>query len=330
MAELSDRPEGHANRRTTPALPVVVVAGATASGKSAAALAIAEAFNGVVINADSMQVYRELQVLTARPSEEDMVRAPHALYGVMPAADACSVAIWRSQAREAVAAAHRDGRLPILVGGTGLYLRAFEHGLAVIPDIPPEVVARAAARLEAVGRDRFHQEVAARDAVTAKRIPPSDSQRLIRAWSVFEHTGEPLSGWQARGNEGAAEDIALLKLLFLPDRETLYPACDRRFAAMVEGGAIEEVVALRALGLDEDLPAMRAVGVREIGVMLDGEVSRDEMIARGQAATRQYAKRQFTWFRRQFIADEIFNETYSAQFSESLRQKIFTKIRNFG
>ena len=326
MAEVNDRAAGQANRRTEPSRPVIIVAGATASGKSAAALAIAEEFGGTVINADSMQVYRELRVLTARPSADDEARAPHALYGAMPASAPCSVAIWLKQARQEVAAAHAGGRLPILVGGTGLYLRAFEHGLAAVPDVPRELVAEAAARLEAVGNEAFLGEVAARDAAAAARIPPSDSQRLVRAWAVFEHTGEPLSAWQERGNQGGAEGLSLLKLLFLPDRDALYPACDRRFLDMVRHGAVEEVEHLRSLGLDDSLPAMRAVGVREIAAWLDGEVSKDEMIAKGQAATRQYAKRQFTWFRRQFTADG----TFSAQFSESLRQKIFTKIRYFG
>jgi tRNA dimethylallyltransferase len=326
MAKLRDRAEDQANRRTDLVPPVVIVAGATASGKSAAALEIAEAFGGTVINADSMQVYRELRVLTARPSDADMARAPHALYGTMPAADRCSVGLWLAKARQAVNSAHAAGRLPILVGGTGLYLRAFEEGLAAIPDIPQDAVAAAASRLDAIGSAAFHAEVAKRDPAAAERIPPSDRQRLIRAWAVFEHTGEPLSAWQGRGKDGGADGLALLKLLFLPERDLLYPACDRRFATMVAAGAVEEVEQLRALGLDAGLPAMRAVGVREIGAWLDGRLSKQEMIARGQAATRQYAKRQFTWFRRQFTPDE----TYGAQFSESLRQKIFTKIRYFG
>lgn len=310
-------------------MPVVVVAGATGSGKSAAALDIAVEFGGTVINADSMQVYRELRVLTARPTDAEMAQAPHEIYGVMPAAEACSAGIWAEKAHQAVAAAHKAGRLPVLVGGTGLYLKAFEEGLAQIPAVPGEVLDAAKRELASQGAAAFHAALGAQDPETASRIPSSDSQRMLRAWSVLAHTGRTLSAWQQDGNVGAATNLAFLKLLFLPDREVLYPVCDQRFGAMVAGGAVDEVERLQTLGLDPSLPAMRAVGVREIAAFLAGNLTRDQMIDRGQTATRQYAKRQFTWFGRQMAADQVFDERYVAQYSESLRQKIFTKIRYF-
>ena len=332
MAEMSDRPEAHTNRRTgghlDRDLPVILVGGATASGKSAAALDIAEAFGGVVINADSMQVYRELKVLTARPAEDETARAPHELYGVLSAAEACSAGLWLTLAQQAVAAAQEADRLPVLVGGTGLYLRAFEEGLAAVPPVPADVVDAATRRLEEIGASAFHSLLVVRDPAAA-RISPTDSQRMVRAWSVLDHTGRSLSDWRAAGNQGGAAGMRLLKVLFLPDRAELYPACDRRFEQMVAGGAVDEVADLLAMNLEPSLPAMRAVGVREIAAHLAGELSKTDMIARGQTATRQYAKRQFTWFRRQMAADQVFDVSYGAQDSESLRQKIFTKIRYF-
>jgi tRNA dimethylallyltransferase len=329
MGNLGDRVEAHTNRRTGGDLPVVVVAGATGSGKSAAALDIAVEFGGTIINADSMQVYRELRVLTARPTDTEMAQAPHALYGVMPAAKACSAGIWAEKAHQAVAAAHQAGRLPVLVGGTGLYLKAFEEGLAQIPALPGEVLNAAKRELASLGAPAFHAALATRDPEAASRIPSSDSQRMLRAWSVLAHTGRTLSAWQQDGNVGAAAGLRFLKLLFLPDRDALYPVCDQRFRAMVANGAIEEVERLLALGLDPSLPVMRAVGVRELAAFLGGDLTEDQMIAQGQTATRQYAKRQFTWFGRQMVADQVFDERYDAQYSESLRQKIFTKIRYF-
>jgi tRNA dimethylallyltransferase len=343
MAELSNRSKTHANRRTSgdsgpdsapvsggefgEGLPVILIGGATASGKSALALDIAEAFGGTVINADSMQVYRELRVVTARPADQEMSRLPHELYGVLSADEACSAGRWLALAHEAVAAAREAGRLPVLVGGTGLYLRAFEEGLAAVPTVPDAVVDDATARLEDIGAAAFYEELEAIDPVAAARVPATDSQRMIRVWAVAKHTGRALSMWQADGNQGGADGLTLFKLCCLPDREKLYPACDLRFESMVADGAIEEVERLMDLELDPALPAMRAVGVRDIAGYLAGDLSEQQMIARGQTATRQYAKRQFTWFRRQMTVDETLDEIYITQDSESLRQKIFTKIR---
>lgn len=318
--------------------PMVVITGPTAGGKSGLALALAEAFDGVVINADSMQVYRELRILTARPGADALARAPHRLYGVLPGRQPCSAGRWRDMALDEVAAARSEGRLPLVVGGTGLYLRALAEGLAPVPSVP-EAVREAARALHAdLGGAAFHAELAARDPVMAARLEPGDSQRLIRAWEVLEATGRSLADWQAPGGDraGGAPDGApngaparTLRLVCLPPRPALYAACDARLRAMVENGALEEVRALRALGLDPRLPVMKALGVRELGRHLEDALSLDDAIAQAQQATRNYAKRQMTWLRTQTAPDGPQSVTLNEQYSESLDPKIFTIIRQF-
>jgi tRNA dimethylallyltransferase len=290
--------------------PVVLVAGPTASGKSALALDLAEALDGVVINADSMQLYRELRILTARPGAEALARAPHRLYGVLRSAEPCSAARWQAMARDDIAAALAAGRVPIVVGGTGLYLRALTAGLAPVPEIPAAVRAAARERHGHLGGVAFHAELGRRDPEAAERLMPGDSQRLIRAWEVIEATGVPLAEWQRRhaAKEGVAGPVRTLVLT--PPRAELYAAVDARFTAMIEHGAVAEVEALLALGLAPDLTAMKAVGVRELGRHLTGELSLDDAIATAQRATRNYAKRQLTWLRHQMIADRIFETLY--------------------
>jgi tRNA dimethylallyltransferase len=300
--------------------PVIVVAGPTASGKSAAALAIAEAFGGTVINADSMQVYRDLPVLTAQPSAAARARAPHRLYGVLPADERCTVGRWRALAQAEIAAAHDDGRLPIVCGGTGLYLKALMQGLAPIPDVPPPIRAATAARHAALGAERFHAELAQLDPVMAARLAPGDTQRVRRAHEVITATGRSLAAYQAE-TDGASGDF--ITLLLMPPREVLNAACARRCQAMMDGGALEEVQALLARNLAPDLPAMKALGVRELARHLRGELDRGEALALFRQATRQYAKRQYTWFRHQLHGAQ----GWDAQFSESLKPEIFSFIR---
>lgn len=276
---------------------LIAIGGPTASGKSALALALAERFGGVVINADSMQVYRELAVLTARPDAEAQARAAHALYGFLPAAERCSAGRWRAAALDAIEAARKAGLVPILVGGTGLYLRALLDGLAEIPDIPLAVRTRVRALQGEGGLAAVRATLAARDPAMAVRLRPSDTQRLIRALEVVEATGRSLATYQT----GAAAPVAgtVIRLVLEPPREALRAACDARFLAMLERGALTEVEALLALGLDPALPAMKALGVRELGRYLAGRLPLDQAIRDAQAATRQYAKRQQTWFRHQ-------------------------------
>lgn len=302
----------------------LVVAGPTASGKSDLALRLAERFHGIIINADSMQLYRELKILTARPGQEAEARAPHRLYGILPAAEAGSVATWRGLALTEIEAAWADGHLPILVGGTGLYLQALYRGLAPVPAVPPSVVAEATMLHAELGPEAFHRALATRDPEMAARLLPSDRQRLVRAFSVITATGRSLAAWQTMPPPLAFE-APLATIHLDPPRGEIYSRCDARFAAMVGMGALDEVAALLALGLDPGLPAMKAVGIAPLTRHLRGEISLAEAIAAGQQATRRYAKRQLTWFRHRLGL----STSTSAQFSESFDPEIFSFIRQF-
>ena len=305
--------------------PVIVIGGPTASGKSALAVAVAEALGGVAINADSMQLYRELSVVTARPDAVTLERAPHRLFGVLGADDPCSAGRWRTLALTEIAAAHAERRLPIVVGGTGLYLKALTEGIDEVPDVPAAVREAARERHKALGPEGFHAELARRDPEAARRLSPTDRQRLIRAFEVHEATGRPLSAWHADAAPVAGPDNRYLTIVLAPPRAALYAACDARFSAMLAAGALDEVKALLALRLDPALPLMKAVGVRELGRHLAGEISLDAAIEAGRQATRRYAKRQYTWFRHQSPEAVVIGE----QYSESLLPRIFKKIRLF-
>lgn len=305
--------------------PILVVAGPTASGKSALALTLAEAFDGTIINADSMQVYRDLAVLTARPTAAEEVRVPHRLYGMIDAAERCSAGRWRRLALVEIAAARAAGRLPILVGGTGLYLQALLQGLAEIPPVPAAVREAARALHAALGGDEFRRRLAAYDPESAQRLAPGDTQRLIRAYEVALATGRALSEWQ-REPAAAAGDAAAVVLL--PPRPALYAACDGRLTAMLAQGAAAEVRALLARDLAPDLPAMKAVGVREIGAWLASACSREAALSAAQQATRRYAKRQVTWLRHRLPEGKgVSKFTVTEQFSERLLPEIFSFIR---
>ena len=309
--------------------PFLLVGGPTASGKSALALAIAEEFRGTVINADSMQIYRDLRVLTARPKGTEEARVPHRLYGVLDASEVCSAARWRALAEPEIDAAQAEGRLPILVGGTGLYFRALLQGLAPVPEIPVEVRQAARALYKEVGAADFHARLAELDPDAAERLASTDMQRMIRAYEVVVATGRSLLDWQRRGAEPAAH-LAAAAVLLLPPREELYAAIDRRVEAMVAAGALEEVRRLIGQQLPPDVPALKAVGVPELARHLRGEVSLADAVAAAQQATRRYAKRQMTWLRHQLPPpDQLPTLRVDAQFSESLRPKIFSFIRQF-
>ena len=283
-------------------IKAILIAGPTASGKSGAGLELAASFGGTIINADSMQVYRELRLLTARPSEADEARVPHRLYGTVPAAEAYSVGRWLGDAGSAIAEAQWKGRLPILVGGTGLYFKALTEGLAPVPDIPIEIRSYWRERSDELGRDALHAELAARDPNMAARLGPADPQRIVRALEVIDATGVSLAEWQG-GNAAPllAPDDAL-RLVIAPERQPLYAAIDARFNRMIEQGALDEVRALLDLELDPGLPAMRAHGVRELAAYLSGALTREEAVAKAKTESRRYAKRQMTWLRR-FMSD---------------------------
>jgi tRNA dimethylallyltransferase len=275
----------------------VLLAGPTASGKSAAALGIAARLNGTIINADSMQVYRELHVLTARPSPEEMARVPHRLYGIAPASEAFSVGRWLHVASGAIAEARREGRVPIFAGGTGLYFKTLLEGLARVPDIPPDIREFWRGKAVELGVEGLRRELATRDPAIAERLP-ADPQRLVRALEVVEATGVSLHEWQGDTASPVLLSTSVTKVFIAPERETVYAAIDKRFDAMIEAGAVEEVRSLAALGLDTNLPAMRAHGVPEVMAYLAGQSSLEDAVSRAKIVTRRYAKRQMTWARR--------------------------------
>jgi tRNA dimethylallyltransferase len=293
--------------------PALIVAGPTASGKSALAMVLAERLHGTIINADAMQVYRELRILTARPTPEDERRVPHALYGVRPAAAAGSVALWRDAALTAMAAARDAGRLPILTGGGGLYFASLTEGLAAIPDPGPAARAEARALLEELGPTGLHGRLAEVDAATAARLPPTDSQRIARAWEVWRGTGKGLATWQAEAAVRPAR-WRFAAILLDPPRAELRAAIAGRFDAMLRHGALDEVRALLALRLDPALPAMRAHGVPELAAHLRGEITLQEAARRAELVTGQYTKRQATWFRHHRLAEPAHVHTIHARF----------------
>lgn len=305
----------------------MIVTGPTGSGKSGLALALAEALEATIINADALQVYRELAILTARPGPEACRRVPHRLYGVIPAAEACSAGRWRSLAIAEIEAALAAGRLPLLVGGTGLYLKALREGLSPVPAVPAAVRARARLYQAELGATRFHAKLARRDPVMAARIAPGDSHRALRAWEVLEASGRSLAHWQDAAQESSP--YRFFQVALVPPRPLLAEVCERRFRDMLAAGALEEVRALRQLGLDPALPAMKAIGLSELGAYLDGRLALEAAIEQAVAATRRYAKRQVTWLRTQGPPPGPEAITLDAQYSESLDKEIFAKIRVF-
>ncbi len=273
----------------------VLIAGPTASGKSAAALALAEEIGGVVINADSMQVYREAPILTAQPSKEDQARAPHLLYGHVSARTLYSVGLWREDAGRALAEARMAGRVPIFVGGTGMYFMALTEGLADIPATPAEVREDARALLDDIGVEALHARLAERDPLTAQKLRPSDPQRVLRAYEVFEATGTPLAEWQERPAAPLLDKAKVAGFVLDMPREALRARIAARFQTMLEQGGLEEARALE--GLDPALPAAKLLGLRPLQALAAGRLAKAEALDAAITATRQFAKRQMTWFR---------------------------------
>lgn len=287
------------------AAEAVLIAGPTASGKSALAVDMASRLRSagrepVIINADSMQVYAVLRVLTARPDDADLEQFPHRLYGHVPPAEAYSTGRWLGEVAAVLEETRRAGRYPIFAGGTGLYFKALTEGFAAIPEIPEDIRQRWRERLKAEGAVALHCELAARDPVTAKSLEPADAQRIVRALEVFEATGRSIAQWQHTGQaEPALPAVRTVRLAVLPDRALVYRHIEERFDRMVDAGALNEVERLLALDLDPDLPAMKAIGVKELGDFLADRASLDEAMAQAKTRTRQYAKRQMTWMRNQ-------------------------------
>ena len=277
----------------------VLIAGPTASGKSALALRLAEAAGGVIINTDSMQVYRDLCVLTARPSADEAARVPHRLYGTVDAAINFSAGAWVTEAAKALDEARAQRHRPIFVGGSGLYFKALTRGLSAVPPIPAGVRDGVRARLMRDGVEALHAELATRDPVSAERLKPRDRTRIARALEVVEATGRPLHDWHREGLPPLLPPGTFTALFLEPERDALYARIDARFGQMLKDGALEEVGRLAARKLDPLLPAMKAHGVPALIRHLAGELTLDEAAEIGRADTRHYAKRQFTWFRHQ-------------------------------
>ena len=284
----------------------MLIAGPTASGKSALAIAKAREMGGVVVNTDAMQVYGVLRVVTARPAPGEMHGVPHLLYGTVDPSLRYSTGDWL-RAVEAIIA--EDGDRPLIfAGGTGLYFDALTKGLAEIPEVPAAFVRDAEAELRGLDRAGRERLIAERDPETARRLQAADPQRVARALAVLKATGRPLASFQGAATAGLLGDFAVERIVLSPPREVLRDRIARRFEAMLEGGAVEEVRALLSLDLDPGLPAMKAIGVPEIGDWLAGQASREEVVERAVTATRQYAKRQRTWFRNR-MADWTWIET---------------------
>ena len=303
---------------------LIVIAGPTASGKSALALALAQEFGGVVINADAMQVYKVLRVLTARPEPAGEALVPHRLYGILPPSELCSAGRWQALAATECQAVWNLGRLPIIVGGTGLYLHALLHGLSPIPSIPDSIRQETRALFQTLGNESFYARLSERDPRMAARLHPANSQRLVRAWEVLEATGRSLADWQTEPALKRLETDTF-SLLLMPPRPSLYAACNGRFLTMIDRGGLQEVQILLDKQLDPALPVMKALGVPELARHLLEGYPLDAAIRDAQSATRHYAKRQMTWFRHQLTACQIID----SQFSESFIPKIFANIRQF-
>ena len=304
---------------TTGLPPLALIAGPTASGKSDCAVRLALALQqqgrrAVVINADSAQVYADLSVLSARPSVDEMQGIEHRLFGAWDGATACSAANWADAAWAEVRALHAENAVPILVGGTGLYMRTLLDGIAPIPAIDPAIREHVRAMPVAEAYEALQRE----DPPRAAALSPNDSTRVARALEIIRSTGRSMVAWQEQREGGIGHMVSLHPLILLPPREELYERCDRRFGQMLDTGAVDEVSALLTRHLDPTLPVMRAIGVQEIGDWLEGRITREEAIVRGAQATRNYAKRQYTWFRRQppvaWPRNEITNVDISSYF----------------
>ena len=300
----------------------ILIAGPTASGKSALALRIAEAVGGVVINADAMQVYRELPILSARPSREDEARAPHWLYGHVAASDAYSTGRYIIDVTAALAEARAKNLRPIIVGGTGLYFKALLEGLSPVPAIPDAVRAHWRGEAQRLGAQALHKTLHTRDPEMAERLSPSDKQRLTRALEVLDATGLSLAHWQRQPGTPVLAETETVRLVMRPDRTELLARCDARFDMMMADGALDEVRALLEANLDPKLPAMGALGVAPLAAHIRGEAELAEAGARAKLETRQYVKRQLTWLKRNMISWNIVQQIDLERKDHSLQHLI--------
>lgn len=286
---------------------IVVIAGPTASGKSTFALEFAGKHNGVIINSDSVQVYKDLKILSSRPSSEDLLKVPHKLYGFLDAHETCSAGIWRSLVLKEIQECYQQGKLPIIVGGTGLYLKILIEGLSPIPQIEENIRILAREKAKNEGIESLYNELLELDPVIAMRLKPTDSQRVVRAWEVIKATGIPLSEWQRKCSEPSLhhQEKIFTNILLFPPRDKVNLRANDRLDKMLKDGALEEVKNILEKNIDPTLTIYKAIGVRDFAAYLQKEVSLEEALARAKIATHQYIKRQYTWFRTQFKADIV-------------------------
>lgn len=285
---------------------IVVIAGPTASGKSSLALKIAEKYNGIIINADSVQVYKDLEILSSRPSRDAFERVPHKLYGFLEGNEFCSAGLWRSYVLKEIQNCYNIEKLPIIVGGTGLYLKALIEGLSPIPTIDMKIRELARQRMQEEGSQGLYQELESLDPAIAIRLNPSDSQRIVRAWEVVKSTGIPLSEWQLRFSNNLNKQQGVFKrILLMPPREQLNIYSDKRLEAMVELGLLNEVEKFLQKAINPSSTIYKAIGLREFIAYLNNEMRLEESLEKAKIATHQYIKRQYTWFKHQFYADVV-------------------------
>lgn len=284
---------------------IIVIVGPTASGKSQLALAIAQESDAVIINADSMQVYTAIPVLSAQPDANEQSLVPHKLYSILDATASCSVGVWLALAKEAIDAALTQGKQPIVVGGTGLYIRSLLRGISPIPDIDESVRNKMRTLFMEIGNTAFHALLEKHDPIMAKRLPPGDSQRMIRSMEVLEQTGISLAQWHEVSPVSYYNQDDFTSLTLIPPRTLLYHNCDSRFRHMLKNGALDEVRSLMQAELPPTLPVMKTLGVQELRRYLNGEITQEDAISLAQTSTRHYAKRQLTWFRHQIPESHI-------------------------
>ena len=305
-------------------MKAIIICGPTGAGKSSMALNLAKKFKGVIINADSVQIYREIKILSGRPTSDDYRQAPHRLYGIMSIFKPCTLGIWRKMALEIIKECERSGHLPIICGGTGLYIKFLLNELSAIPEIPPSIKLEAREKLKELGNENFRELLSKNDPVSASRIKSGDTNRLLRAWEVFTATTKPLSYWHKKSREAGSQH-QFFKICLMPERKALYSRCNQRFLDFVEQGAVEEARAFDFITASPELPASKTLGLIELIKYTKGELELSDALEQAQRTTRRYAKRQLTWFRHQLDEDFLIqNLSCSKTVSDC-----FKKIVNF-
>ena len=305
-------------------MKAVIICGPTGAGKSSLALNLAKKFEGVIINADSVQIYREIKILSGRPTSDDYRQAPHRLYGIMSIFKPCTLGIWRKMALETIKECELSGRLPIICGGTGLYIKFLLNELSAIPEISPSIKLEAREKLKELGNENFRELLSKNDPASASRIKSGDTNRLLRAWEVFTATTKPLSYWHKKSRKAGSQH-KFFKVCLMPERKALYSICDQRFLEFVEQGAVEEARAFDFITASPELPASKTLGLLELIKYTKGELELSDAVEQAQRATRRYAKRQLTWFRHQLDEDFLIQNL-------SCRKTVsdcFKKIVNF-